>query len=169
MKVKQYMPMIDKIGKTVIQETGTAYNVDGRTKFNSPDLLADFFGNTIGLKNCATEYLYIAVFNNALKMIGCFQASAGNSNTSLFPVREILQNTLLIGGNGIAICHNHPSGNIDPSEAARGSWSDFQRFGDGFDLKGQKAVKSGQNALSQTFTRKQNCGNPQNFNFYPKI
>lgn len=117
MKVKQYLPMIDKAGKTVIQETGAAYNVDGRTKFNSPDLLADFFGNTIGLKNCATEYLYIAVFNNALKMVGCFQASAGNSNTSLFPVREILQNTLLIGGNGIAICHNHPSGNISPSNA----------------------------------------------------
>lgn len=117
MKVKQYLPMIDKDGKTVIQETGAAYNVDGRKTFNNPDLLADFFGNTIGLKNCATEYLYIAVFNNALKMIGCFQGSAGSSCESMFPIREILQNTLMIGGNGIAICHNHPTGNIEPSNA----------------------------------------------------
>lgn len=117
MKVKQYMPVIDSTGKTIIQESKIAFNIDGRKTYNNPALFADFFGDSIGIRNAATEYVYVAVLNNGLKMIGCFQASAGSSNTSMFPIREILQNSLMIGGVGIAICHNHPTGNIEPSTA----------------------------------------------------
>ena len=117
MKVKQYMPVIDSTGKTIIQESKIAFNVDGRKTYNNPALFADFFGDTIGIRNAATEYLYVAVLNNGLKMVGCFQASAGSSCESMFPVREILQNALMIGGTGIALCHNHPTGNIEPSTA----------------------------------------------------
>lgn len=117
MKVKQYMPVIDSTEKTVIQESKIAFNIDGRKSWNDPIMLADFFWNTIGIGNCATEYLYIAVLNNANKMLGCFQASAGNICSSMFPIREILQNTLLIGGCRIVCCHNHPGGTVEPSNA----------------------------------------------------
>lgn len=119
MKVPKYELMIDQNFKNVIRESGTTFKVDGRKVFNNPLLLADFFGESIGIRNAANEHLYVACMDTKLHIIGCFEASHGSVDCSLFPVREILQKSLMIGAVSIAICHNHPTGDYTPSNEDR--------------------------------------------------
>ena len=114
MYIKKYNCMINANNETYLAETGT-YKIDGRQTYNSPDKLAEFFGTVIGIKNCADEHVYVACLDTKNHIIGCFEASHGSCNTSLFPVREIFQKALMIGAVNIAICHNHPSGDFTPS------------------------------------------------------
>ena len=91
MLVKEYRLVIDKDYKNVLKESGAAYKVDGRKVFNNPLALADFFGDAVGIRNAANEHVYVACLDSKLHIIGCFEASHGTVNASLFPVREILQ------------------------------------------------------------------------------
>lgn len=117
MKVKKYDLRLDKESRPVIAESGTEFKVDGRKVFNHPEMLADFFGDSIGIRQAANEHVYIACLDTRLHIIGCFEASHGSVNESMFPVREILQKALLIGAVNIAISHNHPAGDPTPSQA----------------------------------------------------
>ena len=114
MKVKEYKTMINNDGSVCLRERGF-YVADGRRVYSSPDLLADFFGDSIGIRQAAEEHLYVACLDSKLHIIGCFEGSHGSINTSMFPVREILQKSLMIGAVSIAISHNHPSGDYTPS------------------------------------------------------
>ena len=114
MKVKEYKTMINNDGSVCLRECGL-YVADGRRVYSSPDLLADFFGDSIGIRQAAEEHLYVACLDSKLRIVGCFEGSHGSVNTSMFPVREILQKSLMIGAVSIAISHNHPSGDYTPS------------------------------------------------------
>lgn len=114
MMIPKYEAMINANNETYLAETGTI-KIDGRTIFNSPEKLADFFADSIGIRNAADEHVYVACLDTKCHMIGCFEASHGSVNASMFPVREIFQKSLMIGAVNIAICHNHPSGDFTPS------------------------------------------------------
>lgn len=114
MKVPKYETFINASGGRYVRENGN-YNADGRRTFNNPEVLSAFFGDSIGIRNAASEFVYVACMDTKNHIIGCFQASAGSADASLFPVRDILQNALMIGAVSIAVCHNHPSGVFTPS------------------------------------------------------
>lgn len=116
MKISQYESMLDKSGAVYIRETGS-FNIDGRRVYSSPNTLAEFFGDVIGIKQAANEHVYVACFDTKCHIIGIFEASHGSVNSSMFPVREILQKSLMIGAVSIALSHNHPSGDCTPSAA----------------------------------------------------
>lgn len=115
MYISKYETMINKNNEIYLAETGT-YKIDGRRVYNNPSDLAEFFGDTIGIRNAADEHVYIACLDTKCHIIGCFEASHGSCNASMFPVREIFQKALLIGAVNIAISHNHPSGDYTPSQ-----------------------------------------------------
>ena len=116
MKISRYDSMIDKSGAVYLRESGT-FNIDGRRSYSSPDALAEFFGDAIGIRQAAEEHVYIACLDTKNHIVGCFEASHGSVNASMFPVREILQKSLMIGAVNIALSHNHPSGDYTPSAA----------------------------------------------------
>ena len=114
MKIPRFETYIRESGARYAKESGF-YIADGRRTFNNPEVLSAFFGDSIGIRNAASEFVYVACMDTKNHIIGCFQASAGSADASLFPVRDILQNALMIGATAIAICHNHPSGIFTPS------------------------------------------------------
>lgn len=61
------------------------------------------------------EYLYLICMNTKNKIIGVFEVSHGNVNSSIFGVREIFQKALLANAVSIIVMHNHPSGDPSPS------------------------------------------------------
>lgn len=61
------------------------------------------------------EYLYMICMNTKNKIIGVFEVSHGNVNSSIFGVREIFQKALLANAVSIIVMHNHPSGDPNPS------------------------------------------------------
>lgn len=64
----------------------------------------------------AEEHLYLFTLNGNNRITGVFEVAHGGATMCLFPVREILNRTLLIGANRMIIVHNHPSGSCKPSK-----------------------------------------------------
>ena len=55
------------------------------------------------------------LLNQASKIIDKVKIGAGGLNATAVDVRCILREALLKRASAIALCHNHPSGNIRPS------------------------------------------------------
>ena len=62
-----------------------------------------------------TEECWVLLLNQASKVIDKVKISAGGLNATAVDVRCILREALLKRASAIALCHNHPSGNIRPS------------------------------------------------------
>ena len=63
----------------------------------------------------ATEECWVLLLNQASKIIDKVKIGAGGLNATAVDVRCILREALLKRASAIALCHNHPSGNIRPS------------------------------------------------------
>lgn len=62
------------------------------------------------------EFIVIAL-NKANKVIGFYKVSSGGITGTVADPRVIFQFALLSAASGIIISHNHPSGNLRPSQA----------------------------------------------------
>ena len=62
-----------------------------------------------------TEECWVLLLNQASKVIDEVKISAGGLTATAVDVRCILREALLKRASAIALCHNHPSGNIRPS------------------------------------------------------
>ncbi len=63
------------------------------------------------------EYFYILCLNRANQLLGFHQVSAGGISGTVTDVRLIFQVAIKSNTSGIILSHNHPSGNLTPSEA----------------------------------------------------
>lgn len=61
------------------------------------------------------EHMYMICMNTKNRIIGVFEISHGNVNSSIVGVREIFQKALLANAVSIILMHNHPSGDPTPS------------------------------------------------------
>ena len=64
-----------------------------------------------------TEEFYALYFNRANKLIHSYPVSKGSNTGTVCDVAGILRTGLLQRACSIALVHNHPSGNLRPSEA----------------------------------------------------
>jgi DNA repair protein RadC len=62
-----------------------------------------------------TESMVVLYMNNGNKTLGWTRHSSGGQAHTVLDVRIVLTEALLCGANTIAICHNHPSGQLYPS------------------------------------------------------
>lgn len=63
------------------------------------------------------EEFWILLLNRSNKIIEKFKISQGGISGTVIDVRMILKNALEKLASSIILCHNHPSGNLQPSEA----------------------------------------------------
>ena len=63
------------------------------------------------------EYFYIICLNRANQVLGFHQVSKGGLSGTITDVRVIYQVAIKSNTSGIILAHNHPSGNLQPSEA----------------------------------------------------
>ncbi len=63
------------------------------------------------------EKMVMLCLNNKNKINGAFEVSKGSASHTLLPVKEMLQRALLCNASAIIILHNHPSGDLTPSNA----------------------------------------------------
>lgn len=61
------------------------------------------------------EYMYLICMNTKNRVIGVFEISHGNVNSSIVGTREVFQKALLANAVSIILMHNHPSGDPTPS------------------------------------------------------
>lgn len=62
------------------------------------------------------EQFIVLVLNGAHEVLNIFVATVGLVNKTLVHPREVFSDAIARRATAIAIAHNHPSGNLDPSE-----------------------------------------------------
>ena len=63
------------------------------------------------------EEFKLMLLTRSNKVLGIASISKGGINGTVTDVRIILQYAIKANASGIIICHNHPSGNLQPSES----------------------------------------------------
>lgn len=63
------------------------------------------------------EETYVLLLNRANKPLGFSKISIGGTTGTVVDVKVVFQTALKANANSIILCHNHPSGNLKPSEA----------------------------------------------------
>jgi len=63
------------------------------------------------------ESFKLLLLNRANKVLGVANISQGGTNGTITDIKIILQYAIKANASGIIVCHNHPSGNMNPSES----------------------------------------------------
>ncbi len=67
------------------------------------------------MQDLATEQAWVLLLNQNFKLIRALQISTGGISETAVDVRVILKEALLANATVVALCHNHPSNNANPS------------------------------------------------------
>lgn len=84
-------------------------------KIGSSKDVADIFQPLLSDLN--HEEFWILFLNRANKVINRMKLSQGGLSGTVTDVRMIMKDAVECLASGIIVCHNHPSGNINPSES----------------------------------------------------
>jgi DNA repair protein RadC len=63
------------------------------------------------------EEFWVLFLNRSNKVIGKYKLSQGGLSGTVTDVRVVMKKSIEFLASGIIVCHNHPSGNINPSES----------------------------------------------------
>ncbi len=63
------------------------------------------------------ENVKLILLNNANRVLGVYDVSKGGTNSSVIDVKLLLAVILKTAASSIILVHNHPSGNLTPSDA----------------------------------------------------
>ena len=92
---------------------------DLETKYNQLVKLtsaSDVFNEMQDVKDAAKEIFVVFNLDIAGKVISREIVSIGILNACVIHAREIYKNAIILVANSIVIGHNHPSGEVEPSE-----------------------------------------------------
>jgi DNA repair protein RadC len=71
------------------------------------------------LRGHRTERVVVIVCDSAGNVLRTVRLTDGGADRSLIPIRDVLRTVLSAGGASFGLAHNHPSGNIEPSQTDR--------------------------------------------------
>lgn len=115
MRINFYDARITENDRTIlVKEKGVNYET---LKVNNPDKIAAMMQAVLHINELAEEHCYMIALNSSCRILGIFFLSKGTVSASLVSPREIFIRALLIGAVQIILCHNHPSGNANPSDS----------------------------------------------------
>lgn len=69
------------------------------------------------LSNLVKEEFWVLYLNRANRLIGSKQISSGGITGTVFDLRLIFKEAILLNATGLILAHNHPSGNLKPSQS----------------------------------------------------
>lgn len=102
--------------KRIVLEKEVSMNYPSETFIiRSPEDAAIIGRDYMRIHEKTEEYMYMICLNTKNRVIGVFEISHGNVNSSIVGTREVFQKALLANAVSIVLMHNHPSGNPDPS------------------------------------------------------
>lgn len=94
----------------------------------NPEVVADFMNAAYDAKNLVEEHLWLICLNTKLVPNAVFEVSNGSMTDAYCSPASIFQRVLLTGASGFIIVHNHPSGNIYPSQTDNDAFSDIRKL-----------------------------------------
>ncbi len=88
---------------------------DGTPQIKSSKDVADIFQPL--LSDLAHEEFWILFLNRSNRVINRMKLSQGGISGTVTDVRIVMKKAIEFLASGIIVCHNHPSGNLNPSES----------------------------------------------------
>jgi DNA repair protein RadC len=82
--------------------------------YNNPNEIAKIYIPQMG--HLKQETFYVILLDTSLKKIRDYEVTQGLLNASLIHPREVFKQAIRHSAKGIIVLHNHPSGNLNPSE-----------------------------------------------------
>ena len=114
MRINFYEAVLSEDDRTkLLKERAVNYEAG---KLSNPEDIVLMMRRLLHMEQMAEEHCYMIAMNSSCKVLGIFFISKGTVNVSLITPREIYIRALLSGAVQIILCHNHPSGNVVPSE-----------------------------------------------------
>lgn len=87
--------------------------IGDRFQVTSPQSIYELMRPEIA--NLPYEEMWAIYLNRSNHVIGKLRISEGGSTGTVFDIKKIIRSAILSHAEGIALCHNHPSGNLRPS------------------------------------------------------
>ncbi|WP_394772802.1 DNA repair protein RadC [Flavobacterium sp.] len=81
------------------------------------------------------EEFWVLFLNNSNKVISKSQLSKGGLTGTIVDVRLVFKLAFECGATSLILCHNHPSGNLEPSDADKQITKKIKIAGDSLDVK----------------------------------
>jgi DNA repair protein RadC len=111
-----------KVKKNVLCEIEVVYTPlrkdVPRKKISSSIDAFDLFREIYNPKTiCFRESAYVLYLDRANHVLGFFHLSIGSTAGTIFDLKHILAIALKTNSSGIIVSHNHPSGNLKPSQS----------------------------------------------------
>ena len=99
-----------ELGKRINREVETLNGI----KLTNSELVYKFYKNKLGSRK--QEYFYCIYLDTSKRVINDKLLFIGTTNYSLVHPREVFKEAYLSGATAIICIHNHPSGNVLPSD-----------------------------------------------------
>jgi len=122
------------LGLRVVKERSGNYDFEDK-KISSPDKARDILEEVFELSELAEEVFIIMCLDTKNKVTGLFKVSQGSLNSSIVHPREVFKRALMQNSNSIILAHNHPSGDVTPSEEDISVTRRLQEAGDILGIK----------------------------------
>ena len=78
---------------------------------------------------------HVEEFNRSNAVLGILSVSKGGISGTVTDIRLIFQGALKTNASGIIVCHNHPSGNVLPSDSDRKITEKIKEAGNLMDIQ----------------------------------
>ncbi len=116
MKVTKYNLLLNEEGVNVLVKESSSYCRD-ISHLDSSRNIAYMMSMMYDAERLPEEHIWLLALNNKFKLIGTFEVAHGLVDKCIVSPREIFVRACISGASAIVIVHNHPSGEILPSEA----------------------------------------------------
>lgn len=125
--LKQARTMLENI----LKECPAVYASDDI--FNSPCIVVDYLKSRIALEE--KEVFSVLFLDNQNRLIKTEELFSGTFNSVVIYPREIIKQALLNNADSIIIAHNHPSGDLNASNADRKITAKIKKACDLMDIR----------------------------------
>lgn len=98
----------------IVKEGKEQYEVE--EKITSPEIAVKIVNEVFDLENKAEEEMVMLTLDTKNRATGLFRISKGALNQTIVHPREIFKRAMLHNANSIMLFHNHPSGDLKPSQ-----------------------------------------------------
>jgi DNA repair protein RadC len=102
------------------------------TKITSSKVIFELMQPIIG--ELPHEEFWIVYLNNSNKVILKTQLSKGGITGTVVDVRLVFKMAFELGATSLILCHNHPSGSLQPSEADKQITQKLKRAGESLEI-----------------------------------
>ena len=103
------------------------------TKINSSKTIFEMMQPIIG--ELPHEEFWVLYLNNSNKVLSKSQQGKGGITGTLLDVRLVFKMAFELGATALILCHNHPSGNLNPSDADKKITQKLKAAGNNLDIR----------------------------------